>query len=115
MSKSYLRLAKEFQRRAYDSMVAHTAIVFIRYIMLAFESRSGEDPRTIGNLFYICCDEMQDISLVEALQRIFSLMEHFLEEQLQLAVAEIRKLINYLISNLPSFFKERLVVCYCES
>jgi len=85
MSKSYLRLAKEFQGRSYDSMVAHTTIVFIRYIMLALESRNGEDPRTIGNLFYICCDELQDISLVDALQRIFSLMERFLQEQLQLA------------------------------
>jgi hypothetical protein len=82
---------------------------------LALESRNGEDPRTIGNLFYICCDELQDISLAEALQRIFSLMEQFLHEQLQLAVAEIRKLLDYLISNLPLFFKERLAVYYCES
>ena len=115
MSKSYLRLAKEFQGRSYDSMVAHTAIVFIRYIMLSLESRCGQDPRTIGNLFYVCCDELQDISLVDALQRIFSLMEQFLEEHLQLAEAEIRKLIDYLISSLPSFFKERLAVCCCES
>jgi IS4 transposase len=50
MSKSYLRLAQEFQGRSYDSMVAHTAIVFIRYIMLVLESRNGEDPRTIGSL-----------------------------------------------------------------
>lgn len=115
MSKSYLRLSKEFQGRSYDSMVAHTAIVFIRYIMLALESRNGEDPRTIGNLFYSCCDELQDINFAEALQRIFSLMEQFLQEQMQLTEAEIRKLIDYLISNLPSFFKERLAVCYCES
>ncbi len=96
-------------------MVAHTAIVFIRYIMLALESRNGEDSRTIGNLFYSCCDELQDINFAEALQRIFSLMEQFLQEQMQLTEAEIRKLIDYLISNLPSFFKERLAVCYCES
>ena len=115
MSKSYLKLAKEFQGRSYDSMVAHTSIVFIRYIMLALESRNGEDPRTIGNLFYVCCDELQDITLVEALQRIFSLIEWFLQEKLQLAESEIRKLIDYLISNLPSFFKERLAVCCCES
>jgi hypothetical protein len=42
-------------------------------------------------------------------------MEQFLQEQMQLTEAEIRKLIDYLISNLPSFFKERLAVCYCES
>jgi len=53
MPRSCLRLAKEFQGRSCDSMVAHTAIVFIRYVMLALESRNGEDPSTIGNLFYI--------------------------------------------------------------
>ena len=115
MSKSYLRLAKEFQGRSYDSLVAHTAIVFTRYIMLALESRNGEDPRTISKLFYVCCDELQDISLVEAMQRIFSLIDQFLKEQLQLAEVEIRKLIDYLIGNLPSFFKDRLAVCCCES
>ena len=46
MSKSYLRLAKEFQSRSYDSMMAHTAIVFIRYIMLSLW-RAGAD-RTRG-------------------------------------------------------------------
>jgi len=111
MSKSYLRLAKEFQGRSYDSMVAHTAVVFIRYIMLSLESRNGEDPRTIGNLFYVCCDELKDISLAEVLQKLLSLLERFLDEQLQLAEDEIRRLIDYLISNLPSFFKERLAVC----
>jgi hypothetical protein len=83
--------------------------------MLSLESRCGQDPKTIGNLFCGCCDELQDISLVEALQGIFSLMEQFLQERLQLAETEIRQLIDYLISSLPSFFKERLAVCYCES
>jgi hypothetical protein len=83
--------------------------------MLSLGSRCGQDPRTIGNLFYVCCDELQDISLVEALQKIFSLMEQFLQERLQLTKAEIHQLIDYLISSLPSFFKDRLAVCYCES
>jgi hypothetical protein len=115
MSKSYLRLAKEFQTRSYDSMVAHTSIVFIRYIVLALQSRNGQDIRTIGNLFYECCDELRDISLTEALQMILSLLERFLEDHMQLAEAEIRNLIDYLISGLPLFFKDRLAVCYCES
>ena len=115
MSKSYLKLAKEFQGRSYDSMVASTAIVFIRYIMLSLESRNGEDMRTIGQLFYICCDELHDISLVEALQKLLSLLEQFLNEELQLAEDEIRRLMDYFIDNLPSFFKDRLAVCYCES
>jgi hypothetical protein len=43
------------------------------------------------------------------------LLEQFLDEHLQLAEAKIRKPIDYLIGSLPSFFKERLVVCCCET
>lgn len=37
MNKSFLKLGKEFQCRSYDSMIAHTSIVFARYIMLSVE------------------------------------------------------------------------------
>jgi hypothetical protein len=42
-------------------------------------------------------------------------MEQRLDEQLQLTEDELRRPIDYLIGNLPSFFKERLAVCCCES
>lgn len=51
--KSYLNLAKELQGRSYDSMVAHTTIVFARYITLAVENRNNKDLRTIGGLFEV--------------------------------------------------------------
>ncbi|MCL6442614.1 MAG: hypothetical protein K6T83_03995 [Alicyclobacillus sp.] len=51
MTKSYLKLAKELQGRSYDFMVAHTTMVFTRYIMLAVLSREEADPRTLGKLF----------------------------------------------------------------
>ena len=35
MCKSYLCLSKEFQGRSYDCLVAHTTIVFTRYVMLS--------------------------------------------------------------------------------
>jgi len=89
ISKSYLKLAKEFQGRSYDSMVAHTTIVFCRYIMLALESRNSRDPRTIGNLFYICCDELQDISIVTALFLLFDLLKETLKKHLSLSGQEI--------------------------
>ncbi len=83
--------------------------------MLSLESRNGEDPRTIGQLFYICCDELNDISLAETLQKLLSLLEQLLSERLHLAEDEIHRLIDYLIDNLPSFFKERMAICRCES
>ena len=75
MTKSFLGLAKEFQGRSYDMMFAHTTIVFTRYIMLAIESRNTRDQRTLGNLFYECCDEMEDIKLAAALAFLIELLK----------------------------------------
>jgi len=115
MAKSYLRLAKEFQGRSYDSMVAHTTIVFTRYIILSLQSRCSKDQRTLGELFYVCCDELHDLSLIDALQRIFSLLRSALQDSFQATEAEVRKLISFLIDGLPKCFKEKLAFCYCES
>jgi hypothetical protein len=73
MMKHYLNLEREAQLRDYDGMVGHITIAMSRYIFLAFEQRCHDDPRTLGTLFYACCDEMQDLSLVEAFQRLLSL------------------------------------------
>ena len=73
MMKHYLNLERETQLRDYDGMVAHITIAMSRYIFLAFEQRCHEDPRTLGSLFFACSDEMRDLSLVEAMQRILSL------------------------------------------
>jgi len=73
MMKHYLNLERETQLRDYDGMVAHITIAMSRYIFLAFEQRCHDDPRTLGSLFFACSDEMKDLGLVEALQRILSL------------------------------------------
>jgi len=85
-TKSFLNLAREFQGRSYDSMVAHTTIVFCRYIMLALESRESKDPKTLGNLFYLCCDELQDISFYEAFQLILTMLKNSLQKYLAVTV-----------------------------
>jgi hypothetical protein len=47
----------EMQGRSYDQMFAHTTIVFARYIMLATAAKDEHDLRTIGALFFDCCDD----------------------------------------------------------
>ena len=74
MAKHYLRLDSEIQVRDFDSILAHSTIVLIRYIFLAVEQRQASDDRTIGSLFLAASDEMRDISLTEALVRILSLV-----------------------------------------
>ena len=73
MAKQHLKLAKEMQCRDYDALVAHTTIVFMRYMFLAYQTRIETDNRTFGELFYACCEEVSDISFVEALYRIMTL------------------------------------------
>ncbi|MPM80805.1 hypothetical protein SDC9_127855 [bioreactor metagenome] len=77
MCKSYLKLAKEFQVRSYDMMVAHTTIVFSRYIMLAAENCNSTDLCTIGALFYYCRDELKEIRFLEALQLLIEALKLF--------------------------------------
>lgn len=108
MNKSFLNLAKEFQGRSYDSMVAHTTIVFTRYIMLSIESRNNSDVRTVGGLFYHCCDELQDIQFFEAIQIILDLLKSALYEKLSLTKEQINSFLDYFISTLPTFIKEKL-------
>lgn len=73
MSKQHLRLTKEIQCRDFDALIAHTSIVFMRYMFLAYQHRIETDSRTFGELFYACCDELADISFMESLYRILNL------------------------------------------
>lgn len=73
MAKQHLKLAKEIQARDFDALIAHTTIVFMRYMFLAYQCRMETDHRSFGDLFYACCDEVADISFMQALYRILTL------------------------------------------
>jgi hypothetical protein len=73
MAKQHLKLAKEIQCRDFDALVAHTSIVFMRYMFLAYQCRMQTDHRTFGDLFYTCCEEVADISFIQAIYRILTL------------------------------------------
>ena len=73
MMKHYLNLEREVQLRDYDGIIGHITIAMTRYIFLTYEQRCHDDPRTLGNLFFACSDELQDLSLLEALERLLSL------------------------------------------
>lgn len=108
--KSHLKLAKEFQGRSYDMMVAQTAIVFTRYIMLAYENRLNTDMRSIGDLFYICCDELKDIQIFEALHLILTILKQVLREKLVMSEQDVKKALDLFFSALPVLFREKLAV-----
>ena len=74
MMKHYLNLEREVQLRDYDGIIGHITIAMSRYIFLTYEQRCHDDPRILGGLFYACSDELQDLSLLEALERLLSLV-----------------------------------------
>ena len=89
----FFKMAKEIQCRDYDVLIAHTTIVFMRYMFLAYQCRLETDRRTFGQLFYACCDEVSDISFIEALYRI-----------LTLATERLRKLGTFCEKTATAFF-----------
>ncbi len=108
MCKSYLKLAKEFEGRSYDMMTAHTAIVFIRYICLAWEKRKDSDPRCFGELFFLVYDELQDISFVKALELLLAILVDSLRSALFLSESQISVLIDDFFAKLPPFYANLL-------
>ena len=108
MCKSYLSLSKEFQGRSYDMMTAHTTIVFMRYIMLALESRNASDPRTVGGFFYDICDEVKDIRFAEALILILNLLAHTLTTYPAISEELAAMIINTVFNGLPDIWKQKL-------
>lgn len=115
MAKSHLKLAKEFQGRSYDAMIAHTTIVCLRYIMLALEKRESEDNRTIGGIFYYLCEEVQDIRFIDALMLLIEILKENLARYSELPKKIFEKLISNFIAALPLAIKGRLRFSFCES
>ena len=72
-----MKLGTEFQGRSYDMMISHTTIVFTRYILLEWLRRNEKDDKTLCELFFRLCDDIQDMALSTALQ---SLMSVFVEQ-----------------------------------
>lgn len=105
MCKSYLNLTGEFQGLSYDSVTAHTAVVMTRYIILATQKRENEDPRSFGELFHLCYDEMADIQFSDALVLILGLLRNVLNDCLFLSDTQINEIIDQFISKLSACFK----------
>ena len=106
--KSHLALAKDFQGRSYDMMLAHTTIVFMRYIMLALESRNSSDPRTIGDLFFYMCDEAADIKFSMSLMLVLELLKKILNENPVISEEIAHQIMDAFILALPAVWKQKL-------
>ncbi len=110
MTKSFLNLAKEFQGRSYDALVAHTTIVFTRYIMLAMGQRTTKDPRTLGSLFHAGCDELRQVSFAEALTMLLGVFQQVLKGIPASIAGRIQALLDSFVAGIPAIMQRMLLI-----
>ncbi len=108
--KSVLRLSKEFQTRSCDSMVVHTSIVFLRYMMLSFELRRSEDDRAYGELFYRCCEELKDISFIASLALLLEMLKSAVRAGIALTEAFLERMFSEFVRETPGFLRNKIGV-----
>jgi hypothetical protein len=113
ISKSYLQLAKEFQSRSYDALVAHTTIVFARYIMLELARRSAKDPRTLGTLFHAGCDELRQASFAEAIGLLLDSLQQLVKTLGDEITAPVAAALDEFMAQIPAIFRRPMLLPAC--
>ena len=111
-SKSFLKLGTEFQSHNYGAMVSHRAIVFTRYIILEWIRRNQNDQKTYGELFFMFCEDIQDMDLTNAL---LSLMTLFVEHMSMLSsdiTSVLKSKVTEWIASQPIFI-QALIANHC--
>ncbi|MFH7320743.1 hypothetical protein ACHHRT_09045 [Desulfurivibrio sp. D14AmB] len=97
MLKPHLRLEKEAQLRDYDGLIGHLTVVMTRYMFLSFRQRLHSDQRTAGSLFHACCEEVRDLTLLDAMQRLMTLVIDRIRATGELPEDVISKMIDAMM------------------
>ena len=104
-----MRLTNEFQQLSYDALTARTTIVMIRYMILSVEKRTIQDPRTLGELFFLGFDEAADVRFEQALLLIMTLLSDTLkEEHLGLTEEQMQQIMDSFLDKLPIHIRDCL-------
>lgn len=104
-SKSFMKLGTEFQCRSYSAMVSHTTIVFVRYILLEWIRRNQNDEHSYGELFFMLCDDIQDMDITNALQSLMTLFVDIVKSFSVKITEMIKKQVNNWIASQATFIQ----------
>lgn len=76
----------------------------VRCMMLVVEKRNKQNVRTMGKLFFLAFDELQDIQFLEALKLILDILQETLEKLLFLTEERINSFINvFMYEKFPKY------------
>lgn len=106
--KDMLKLEKGCRSLSYDAHTAYVSIVFVRYMLIAVETRMSEDDRTGGEIFFLLCDELQDISFQRSMALILQAVIEVSAEKYCLTEDMAKELMTEIVSRLPLCLREML-------
>jgi hypothetical protein len=86
-------------------MVSHTAIVFTRYSILEWIRRNQNDQKTYGELFFMFCDDIQDMELTTALQGLMSLFTDIVSNVSAEITEMLKSKLNDWMASQPLFIQ----------
>lgn len=113
--KSHFKLADEIQSRNYDALIAHTSIVFSRYMLITWRQRNYLDDRTIGEMFYYFCDEISDISYSEAISSLFEILQTATNSTIVNFIDYLKSQLQLWFDSQPSYIKALMPILMWES
>lgn len=105
VSKSLLKLGREFQPVNYDTTVSGTALVFTRFIILEWIRRKNSDYHSMGEIFFLCYDDVRDIELSDALDKLVSIIADGLANGTIRMEESVRKAILDWYVSQPNFIQ----------
>ena len=106
--KSLLNLRTECHSLSYDALTAHVAMVFARYMLLSVYQRKDEDQRTIGEMFYVLLQEMEDVTFQHSLFLLVEAMTQSIKAILHVSDELIKKIYIDFFNRLPEFMQNAL-------
>jgi hypothetical protein len=60
-------------------LISQTIIVFTRYLVVEWDRRHENDARSLGGLFFLFSDGVQDLDLKTTLQRLIAFVLEIME------------------------------------
>lgn len=108
--KDMLKLETGCHSLSYDAHTVYVSIVFVRYMLIAVEARINEDDRTGDEIFFLLCDELQDISFQRSMALILQTVIEVTVEKYCLTEEKAEELMAEIISRLPSCLRDMIKV-----
>lgn len=106
--KTLLRFGKESRGISYDAMRASVVVVFVRYLILAWEQRVNTDERTIGELFFEYAEELHEADWKDALQALLTAIIVKVGKNDVLVKVDIETCITSFLETLPEHVRQKL-------